>query len=50
MCNPLILVQLPDKKDKQEHKKDEVLKLLQDKHKINENNGKLAIWLSEKKI
>ena len=47
--NPLVLIQLPDKKEKQEKKKDEVLKILQEKNKITEENGKLAIWLSEKK-
>lgn len=47
--NPLLLIQLPDKKEKQEKKKDEVIKELKEKHKITEENGKLAIWLSEKK-
>jgi type III restriction enzyme len=47
--NPLVLIQLPDKKDKQEKKRDEVIKKLKEEHKITEENGKLAIWLSEKK-
>ncbi len=47
--NPLVLIQLPDKKDKQEKKRDEVIKKLKDHHKITEENGKMAIWLSEEK-
>jgi len=47
--NPLILVQLPDKKSDLTNKKDEVTRILNDKFKINEKNGKLAVWLSEEK-
>ena len=46
--NPLVLIQLPDKKSDLINKKDDVLKILKD-HKVNEENGKLAIWLSEEK-
>jgi type III restriction enzyme len=47
--NPLILIQLPDQKSSLINKKDEVLKILKDKFKIVEGNGKLAVWLSEEK-
>ncbi len=47
--NPLILIQLPDKKSDLINKKEEVLKILKDKFNITEENGKLAIWLSEEK-
>jgi type III restriction enzyme len=45
--NPLVLIQLPDQKAKMVDKKDDVVKKLKNKHKITEENGKLAIWLSE---
>jgi type III restriction enzyme len=47
--NPLILIQLPDKKEKQDKKKDEIIKLLKDNFSISEDKGNMAIWLSEKK-
>ena len=47
--NPLVLVQLPDQKGELVSKKDDVLLILKDKFKITEENGKLAIWLSEEK-
>jgi len=47
--NPLILIQLPDKKSDLETKKDDVLKMLKDKFCVTEKNGKLAVWLSEEK-
>jgi len=47
--NPLVLIQLPDKKSDMTDKKEEVLKILKDKFNITEENGKLAIWLSEDK-
>ncbi len=47
--NPLVLIQLPDKRSNLINKKDDVLKILKDKFKITEENGKLAIWLSEEK-
>jgi type III restriction enzyme len=47
--NPLVLIQLPDKKSNLISKKDDVLAILKDKFKITEDNGKLAVWLSEDK-
>ena len=47
--NPLVLIQLPDQKGNLINKKDDVLKILKDKSKITEQNGKLAVWLSEEK-
>lgn len=48
--NPLLLIQLPDRKTQQEDLiKDEVVRILKDKHKITTENGKLAIYLSEEK-
>lgn len=46
--NPLVLVQLPDKKSDLISKKEDVIKILEQKG-ITEENGKLAIWLSEEK-
>jgi type III restriction enzyme len=47
--NPLVLIQLPDKRNDLDDKKEEVIRLLDRKFDINENNGRLAIWLSEDK-
>ena len=48
--NPLILIQLPDRKTEQEDLvKDEITKILQEKFNISTHNGKLAIYLSEEK-
>jgi type III restriction enzyme len=47
--NPLVLIQLPDQKSNLINKKDDVLKILKDKFDITEQNGKLAVWLSEEK-
>lgn len=47
--NPLILVQLPDKKAGVMDRREDIEQLLKDKFKISEENGKLAIWLSENK-
>jgi len=47
--NPLVLIQLPDKRSNLINKKDEVLRILRDKFNITEENGKLAVWLSEEK-
>src|SRR3989338_3846808 len=47
--NPLILVQLPDKKAGVIDRKDDIEQILRDKFKISEENGKLARWLSEDK-
>lgn len=46
--NPLLLVQLPDKRSNLIDKKDSVIEILKKKG-ITEKNGKLAIWLSEDK-
>jgi type III restriction enzyme len=46
--NPLVLVQLPDQKGILVNKKDDVIAILKKKG-ITEENGKLAIWLSEEK-
>ncbi|MDP3916994.1 MAG: DEAD/DEAH box helicase family protein, partial [Nanoarchaeota archaeon] len=46
--NPLVLVQLPDSKANLISKKDEVIEILR-KQGITEQNGKLAVWLSEEK-
>lgn len=47
--NPLVLIQLPDKKSNLINKKDDVIRILKDKFKITEENKKLAVWLSEEK-
>lgn len=47
--NPLVLIQLPDQKGNLINKKDDVVKILKDKFNITEENGKLAVWLSEEK-
>jgi type III restriction enzyme len=48
--NPLLLIQLPDKKTEQEDLiKYEITKILNEKHNITVHNGKLAIYLSEEK-
>ena len=47
--NPLVLIQLPDSKGNLLNKKDDVLKILKGKFNITEENGKLAVWLSEEK-
>ena len=47
--NPLILIQLPDKKAGVMDRKDDIEQTLRDKFKITEENGKLARWLSEDK-
>jgi type III restriction enzyme len=46
--NPLVLIQLPDQKGNLINKKDDVIKILR-KMGITEENGKLAVWLSEEK-
>jgi type III restriction enzyme len=46
--NPLMLIQLPDSKGELLDKKDDVVEILRKKG-ISEENGKLAIWLSEDK-
>lgn len=46
--NPLLLIQLPDKRADVDLK-GEIISILEDNHKITINNGKLAIYLSEDK-
>ena len=47
--NPLMLIQLPDRKAGIDDIKDEIMAILKSKHSITVENGKLAIWLSEDK-
>jgi len=48
--NPLLLIQLPDRKTQQEDLiKEEIVSLLKDKHGVTVENGRLAIYLSEEK-
>ncbi len=48
--NPLLLIQLPDRKTQQEDLiKDEVTRILKDRYGKTTENGKLAIYLSEEK-
>ena len=47
--NPLVLIQLPDKRALMEDKKEDITKILKEKYGITEENGKLAIWLSDDK-
>lgn len=47
--NPLMLIQLPDKRAGIDDLKDEIIGILKAKHNITVENGKLAIWLSEDK-
>lgn len=46
--NPLVLIQLPDEKGNLVNKKNDVLKILEEKG-ITDKSGKLAVWLSEEK-
>lgn len=49
--NPLLLIQLPDRKSNEEDLLlDSITTHLNKNHEINESNDKLAIYLSEKKI
>lgn len=47
--NPLLLIQLPDKKEGESDVKDTVIEILKDHHNITLENGKLAVYLSEDK-
>lgn len=47
--NPLVLIQLPDKRDLIDDKKDYIVQMLKEKFNISQENNKLAIWLSEEK-
>lgn len=49
LVNPLMLIQLPDRRGGTEDLLVEVEAILRDKHKITTENGKLAIYLSENK-
>jgi len=48
IVNPLLLIQLPDKRVDIDLK-DEIVAILNDNHKITVENGRLAIYLSENK-
>jgi type III restriction enzyme len=48
--NPLILIQLPDKKAGVMDRQEQIVGILRDKFKITTQNGKLGIYLSEEKI
>lgn len=47
--NPLLLIQLPNKNNEMDRMKEDVKRILDNDHGINEDNGKLAIWLSDDK-
>jgi type III restriction enzyme len=47
--NPLILIQLPDKKTGVIDRQEQITGILRDKFKITTENGKLGIYLSEEK-
>jgi type III restriction enzyme len=47
--NPLLLIQLPDRHPGEADFRDEVVNILEENHKINIKNGRLAIYLSEDK-
>lgn len=47
--NPLVLIQLPDKKNLMDDKRKDVEKILKENYDITEKNKNLAIWLSEEK-
>lgn len=50
IVNPLLLIQLPDRKTQQEDLiKAEIIRILKDKRGMTTENGKLAIYLSEEK-
>jgi len=48
VVNPLLLVQLPDRRANADIK-DEIISILKDEHNIKVDNGKLSIYLSEDK-
>ena len=45
--NPLVLIQLPDKREGMDDKKESVISILEEKFNITEKNERLAIWVSE---
>ena len=48
--NPLMLIQLPDRRQGVEDVRDEVMQILKENHSITVENEKLAIYLSEDKV
>lgn len=46
--NPLVLIQLPDSHKGVQDRKDQIIKILNSRFGINTDNGKLAIYLSDK--
>lgn len=52
--NPLVLIQLPSEGEKtsaiDKTKAENVEKILKEKHNITTENGKLGVWLSERKV
>lgn len=47
--NPLLLIQMPDKKQGLDDMKEDIIAILKNKHNITIDNRKLAIYLSENK-
>ena len=47
--NPLVLIQLPDKRQGVNDACDEILEVLNREYAITKDNGKLGVWLSEEK-
>ena len=47
--NPLMLIQLPDRREGTEDLKSEIVGILRQNHSITVENGKLAVYLSEEK-
>ena len=47
--NPLMLIQLPDKRHSQMDIKDEIIDILKDNHDISIDNGRLAVYLADDK-
>ncbi len=47
--NPLLIIQMPDKKQGLDDMKDDIIAILKNKHSITIDNRKLAIYLSENK-
>jgi len=47
--NPLMLIQLPDRRQGMEDMQQEVVRILKENHSVTTDNGRLAIYLSEDK-
>ena len=45
--NPLVLIQLPDKREGMDDKKRSIINILEEKFDITEKNERLAIWIPE---